>query len=93
MKNLARLLGLSSAPLEIVVQAKNQIIVEKAMDNIHNIETVIHSDDAENVSHVNVDDITPNPFQPRKIFNHDSLQDLMASIQEYGVIQRFSACR
>lgn len=87
MKNLARLLGLSSAPLEIVAQAKDQEIVEKDMDSIHTIETVSNIDEAENVSHINVDDITPNPFQPRKIFNHDSLQELTASIQEYGVIQ------
>ena len=87
MKNLARLLGLSSAPLEIVAQAKEETIVEKNIDSIHSIETVSNKDDAENVSQINVDDITPNPFQPRKVFNHDSLQDLMASIQEYGVIQ------
>jgi len=87
MKNLARLFGLSSAPLEIVAPAKNQTVVEKVMDNMHSIDTPIHSDDTENVSNINVDEITPNPFQPRKIFNNDSLQDLMASIQEYGVIQ------
>jgi len=87
MKNLARLLGLNSAPLEIVPKAKEQIIVEKDMDSLHRIETANNIDDAENVSQIDVDDITPNPFQPRKIFNNDSLQELAASIQEYGVIQ------
>jgi len=87
MKNLARLLGLSTAPLEIVSQANDQIIIEKDMDSIHNIDTVSSVDDADNVHQINVNDITPNPFQPRKIFNHDSLQELSASIQEYGVIQ------
>jgi len=84
MKNLARLFGLSSAPLEIVAPAKNQTVVEKVIDST---DSPIHSDDAENVYNINIDEITPNPFQPRKIFNNDSLQDLMASIQEYGVIQ------
>jgi len=87
MKNFARLLGLSSAPLEIVAQDKDEKILAEDTNTIHTIETVTTMDDAENVSQVNVDDITPNPFQPRKIFNNDSLQELAASIHEYGVIQ------
>lgn len=85
MKKFARLLGLGSAPAEIVAQANDQTIVIE--DDIHNSEMASKIDDAENVSQINVDDITPNPFQPRKIFNNDSLQELAASIHEYGVIQ------
>jgi len=87
MKKLARFLGLSSALPEIIPQAKEQMIAEQDMDSTHSIETVSNIDGAENVLQINVDDITPNPFQPRKIFNNDSLQELAASIQEYGVIQ------
>lgn len=87
MKNLARLLGLSAVPHERVPQAKDQIVVEKDMDNIHSIKTASNIEDIENISQINVDDIIPNPFQPRKLFNNDSLQELMTSINEYGVIQ------
>lgn len=31
--------------------------------------------------------IVPNPFQPRKIFNQEALQELASSIKEHGVIQ------
>ena len=31
--------------------------------------------------------ISPDPLQPRKEFNEDKLQDLAASIGEYGLIQ------
>lgn len=31
--------------------------------------------------------IRPNPNQPRRIFDHDSLKELSESIREYGVIQ------
>lgn len=34
---------------------------------------------------VNVSDISPNPDQPRKHFDKDSLSDLAASIKEHGV--------
>jgi len=32
-------------------------------------------------------DINPNPYQPRKSFNQESLQDLMESIKEHGILQ------
>ena len=34
-----------------------------------------------------VDNITPNPEQPRMVFDADSLSELSASIQEHGVLQ------
>ena len=36
---------------------------------------------------VETDKIKPNPFQPRKEFNEDSLRDLADSIRQYGVLQ------
>jgi len=36
---------------------------------------------------VNIDDIEPNPDQPRKHFNKDRLQELAQSIKERGVLQ------
>lgn len=36
---------------------------------------------------VSVDQIYPNPFQPRKTFDEAALNDLAASIQLYGVLQ------
>ena len=87
MKNLARLLGLSSVPLEIAVQVPEQAKIEKDLDYIDKLEAVSYIADTENIHQIKVTDIVPNPFQPRKIFNHDSLQELAASIQEYGIIQ------
>ena len=39
------------------------------------------------VRHIPVDRITPNPEQPRIMFDEDSLRELSASIQEHGVLQ------
>ncbi|HEY1222299.1 MAG TPA: ParB/RepB/Spo0J family partition protein, partial [Acidimicrobiales bacterium] len=36
---------------------------------------------------VSVNAIRPNPFQPRKSFNNDSLQALASSVKELGVLQ------
>lgn len=39
---------------------------------------------------VNVDEVEPNPFQPRKEFDPEQLQELCDSIKEHGVIQPIS---
>ncbi|HBD85845.1 MAG TPA: hypothetical protein DC001_00285, partial [Clostridiales bacterium] len=33
-----------------------------------------------------VDEIDPNPTQPRSAFNEDGLRELSASIAEYGIL-------
>ncbi len=39
------------------------------------------------IQELEVGKIVPNPYQPRKIFNQDALQELADSIREHGVIQ------
>ncbi|MBQ7141399.1 MAG: ParB/RepB/Spo0J family partition protein [Bacilli bacterium] len=39
------------------------------------------------INYVNVSDIIPNRFQPRKNFNQDELQELAESIKQHGIIQ------
>ena len=39
------------------------------------------------ISRINIDSITPNPFQPRMDFEKESLLELTDSIKEHGVIQ------
>lgn len=36
---------------------------------------------------VAIKDIVANPYQPRKVFDEEKLQELSASIKEYGVVQ------
>lgn len=38
------------------------------------------------VREIPIDEITPNPFQPRKSFDEATLDELKTSIQEYGVL-------
>ncbi|MBS4029444.1 MAG: ParB/RepB/Spo0J family partition protein [Ignavibacteriales bacterium] len=41
----------------------------------------------ENISEIEIAKISPNPFQPRKDFNQEALDELKQSIQQHGVIQ------
>ena len=46
-----------------------------------------------NVLRVPVEKILPNPYQPRKDFEAEALDDLAASIAEYGVLQPLLVAR
>jgi len=39
------------------------------------------------VEEIDVEEISPNPFQPRKHFDEKALQELSASIKEHGLLQ------
>ena len=38
-------------------------------------------------NHLAISDLTPNKFQPRKIFDEEQLEELTKSIKERGIIQ------
>jgi len=40
-----------------------------------------------NINKVSISDLVSNKFQPRKVFDEESLQDLTSSIKERGIIQ------
>lgn len=42
---------------------------------------------SEGVSVINIDDIVPSPYQPRRVFSTEGLADLVLSIKEKGVLQ------
>jgi len=41
----------------------------------------------ESIFHIEVENIRPNPFQPRRDFSEDSLRELANSIREFGILQ------
>ena len=41
----------------------------------------------EEIVELNLDELRPNPYQPRKVFNDEALEELANSIKEHGVFQ------
>lgn len=41
----------------------------------------------EEIVELNLNDLRPNPYQPRKVFDDEALNDLASSIKEHGVFQ------
>lgn len=87
MRNLAKLFGLGEAAPTVpenkpVVEVESSDAALSAPEN-----TEDGSVELQSVHRISPASIVPNPFQPRKTFNDESLQELAASIQEFGVIQ------
>lgn len=48
---------------------------------------VYETTNKEEIIEVDIKDLRPNPYQPRKLFNEEALTDLASSIKEHGVFQ------
>ncbi|MDI6734502.1 MAG: ParB/RepB/Spo0J family partition protein [Patescibacteria group bacterium] len=57
---------------------------EEIVYHPHSKKEQIHS---ESIFHIEVDKIKSNPYQPRKEFNEESLEELAQSIREFGILQ------
>lgn len=42
---------------------------------------------AETIEDIHVKSIQPNPYQPRKVFDAEAIQELSSSIEEHGILQ------
>lgn len=72
MKGLARFLGFNADE-----EKTNQAVIDE----------VITEEQLIGMQDIDINEIVPNPYQPRKLFNDDALQELAESIREHGVIQ------
>lgn len=50
-------------------------------------EKIIESTPSEAIQEINLAELRSNPYQPRQVFDEEKLQELAASIKQYGVIQ------
>ena len=50
-------------------------------------EKIVETAGKDEVKELPLTEIRPNPYQPRKTFNKESLEELALSIKEHGVIQ------
>lgn len=96
MRNLARLFGMGDASPnvpEIVPEVASEIDPAATSEQLDAANTAsnnteeVNANELQSVQRISPESIVPNPFQPRKTFHDDSLQELAASIREFGVIQ------
>ncbi len=62
-------------------------VEEAYKKDLSNIDTFEFEQSGARVEDILVDTISPNPFQPRKHFNKDALEELSQSIKKHGLLQ------
>ena len=60
----------------------NEILDYKSVE-----EKIVAETPKEAITMINLDELRSNPYQPRKNFNEEALQELASSIKEHGVFQ------
>ena len=50
-------------------------------------EKIVNETPKEEIIKVNLEELRPNPYQPRKVFDEEALKELSESIKEHGVFQ------
>ena len=63
-----------------------QLFANNVID-FDNFEKEIVTENKNDVTQINLDEIRSNPHQPRKTFNEESLQELATSIKEFGIVE------
>ena len=56
-------------------------------NDIESVESIDKIQEGEIVSDLRISDLRPNPYQPRKHFDQEKLEELSMSIKEHGVLQ------
>ena len=57
------------------------------MESKIQINKIEKTEEQKNIKYVSIDSKRPNPYQPRKQFNKEALEELCESIKQYGVLQ------
>lgn len=79
--------GLSSLiPNKKNAQEKQNINTKQAKKEVvlPSVQPIISGDQ---VSKIAIEKIKPNPYQPRVVFGHNEMDDLMNSVKEHGILQ------
>ena len=66
---------------------REDIVPPQIREVVESIEEVKVLDDGQRVYQLPIEQIVPNSKQPRLLFDHDGLEELVASIKEHGVLQ------
>lgn len=65
----------------------------KGLDALLPNDNIAIDNNQSKVMEINIDDIEPNPYQPRKDFDQEQLIELSQSIKEHGLIQPVSVTK
>ncbi len=71
----------------VLGQGLEQLFTNEKLDMDSFEQRVYETATKEEIIDIPIDELRPNPYQPRKVFHEESLQELTESIREHGVFQ------
>jgi len=64
-----------------------QLFSNEVINFEHFEKEIVSTAKTNDIVEIPIDEIRSNPYQPRKVFNDESLKELAESIKEYGIVQ------
>lgn len=64
-----------------------QLFSNEVINFEHFEKEIVNTAKTNDIVEIPIDEIRSNPYQPRKVFNDESLKELAESIKEYGIVQ------
>ena len=64
-----------------------ELFNNEQIDFNHIEEQILDSTSTDEIVELPIDELRPNPYQPRKVFDEEKLQELANSIREHGIFQ------
>jgi len=71
---------------EVKIQETN-VMPETIVENDLKSNSFLDQNDDSRIYQIEINKIVPNPYQPRREFSDDAIQELASSIREYGVLE------
>jgi len=68
------------------VDKKENIVEENIIEESKN-NSYLEQNDNDRIYQIEINKIVPNPYQPRREFSDEAIQELASSIREYGVLE------
>ena len=64
-----------------------ELFSTEVLDFDHLEEKIVEETPKEEIVEIRIDELRSNPYQPRKVFDEETLNELAASIKEHGIFQ------
>lgn len=78
------MVGLGRGLDSLIPKKVNKVSVSSTGDSIVDVS---HEDEKQSIIQVNPEEISVNPYQPRRVFSDSHINELVESIRTYGIIQ------
>ena len=86
-KDVEEIVEINNVAVEEIKKEEDVDMEKVFQSEVNKEDSFLQSTDNDRIYQIEVQKITPNPYQPRREFNDDAIYELASSIREYGVLE------